>query len=305
MDWLNYHHLYYFWTVAREGSIAKASATLHLAQPTISAQIRALEESLGQPLFSRVGRGLALTDVGHTVLRYADEIFTLGRELTDVVKGRPAGRALRLIVGVADVLPKFIAYRLLEPALRLDTPVILECREDTPDRLLQELSVHGVDLVLSDAPLGSHVRVRAYSHLLGECGVTFFGAPALAASLRRRFPASLDGAPMLLPGTGASLRRPLQQWLEAQQVQPQVVGEFEDSALMKVFGQAGAGFFVAPTAIEQEVRRQYGVKIIGRTNDLRERFYAISVERRIKHPAVAAICEIARQGLLAPAAGKK
>jgi LysR family transcriptional activator of nhaA len=305
MDWLNYHHLYYFWTVAREGSIAKASAALRLAQPTISAQIRALEESLGQPLFSRVGRGLALTDVGHTVLRYADEIFTLGRELTNVVKGRPAGRAMRLVVGVADVLPKLIAYRLLEPALRLDTPVILECREDTPDRLLQELSVHGVDLVLSDEPLGSHVRVRAYSHLLGECGVTFFGAPGLAAQLRRRFPASLDGAPMLLPGAGASLRRPLQQWLEAQQIQPQVVGEFEDSALMKVFGQAGAGAFVAPTAIEREVRRQYGVQIIGRTDDLRERFYAISVERRIKHPAVAAICEIARQGLFAPMAPKK
>jgi len=202
MEWLNYHHLLYFWTVAREGTVARAAGQLRLAQPTVSGQIRALEESLGEELFSRAGRHLVLTDVGRVVFRYADEIFGLGRELMDTLKDRPTGRPVRLVVGVADALSKQIAYRLLEPALSLPETVQVVCREDKPDRLLAELSVHNLDVVLSDSPMPAAVRVRAFNHLLGECGVTVFAAPKLASTLRRRFPASLDGATWLLPSGG-------------------------------------------------------------------------------------------------------
>lgn len=293
MEWLNYHHLLYFWTVAREGSVARACQRLHLSQPTISGQLRALEGSLGEKLFTRQGRGLALTEVGRTVYSYADEIFSLGRELMDNLKDRPTGRPLRLSVGIADVVPKLIAYRLLEPALGLPERVHVVCREDKPDRLLAELALHGVDLVLADAPLSPAMRIRAFSHLLGECGVCFFAVPKLAATYRRRFPASLTGAPLLLPTDNTTLRRSLDQWFDQHGLRPQVVGEFEDSALLKVFGQTGAGLFVAPAAIERELRLQYGVVVVGRVEQIRERFYAISAERRLKHPAVVAISEAA------------
>jgi LysR family transcriptional activator of nhaA len=297
MEWLNYHHLLYFWVVAREGSIARASVQLRLAQPTISGQIRTLENNLGEKLFARSGRSLVLTDVGRVVFRYAEEIFGLGRELMDTLRGQPTGRPIRFIVGVADVLPKLVAYRLLEPTVCLSEPVQIICREGRPDRLLAELAVHELDVVLSDAPIGPTVKVRAFSHFLGECGVSFFGAASLAAVHRRRFPRSLDGAPFLFPTDNAALRRSLDQWFDSQGIRPRVVGEFQDSALMKVFGQAGRGVFAAPSVIEAEVRRQYGVRLIGRTDHVRERFYAISVERKIKHPAVAAICEAAHQKL--------
>ena len=297
MEWLNYHHLLYFWTVAREGSVARACQRLHLSQPTISGQLRVLEEALGEKLFARQGRGLVLTEVGRTVYSYADEIFSLGRELMDNLKDRPTGRPLRLSVGIADVVPKLIAYRLLEPALKLPERVHVVCREDKPERLLAELALHGVDLVLADAPLSPSMRIRAFSHLLGECGVCFFAVPALAAVYRRRFPASLAGAPMLLPTDNTTLRRSLDQWFDAQGLRPQVVGEFEDSALLKVFGQTGAGLFAAPAAIEREVRKQYGVVVVGRVEEIRERYYAISAERRLKHPAVVAISEAAQHHL--------
>ena len=293
MEWLNYHHLLYFWTVAREGSVARACQRLHLSQPTISGQLRALEEALGEKLFTREGRGLVLTEVGRTVYSYADEIFSLGRELMDNLRDRPTGRPLRLAVGIADVVPKLIAYRLLEPALALPERVQMTCREDKPERLLAELALHGVDLVLADAPLSPSIRIRAFSHLLGECGICFFGVPALAAAYRRRFPASLEGAPLLLPTDNTTLRRSLDQWFDLQGVHPHVVGEFEDTALLKVFGQAGAGLFAAPAAIEQEVRKQYGAVVVGRVEQIRERYYAISAERRLKHPAVVAISEAA------------
>jgi len=293
MEWLNYHHLLYFWTVAREGSVARACQRLHLSQPTISGQLRALEESLGEKLFARQGRGLVLTEVGRTVYSYADEIFSLGRELMDNLKDRPTGRPLRLSVGIADVVPKLIAYRLLEPALALSERVHVVCREDKPNRLLAELALHGVDLVLADAPLSPAMRIRAFSHLLGECGVCFFAVPKLAAAYRRRFPASLTGAPLLLPTDNTTLRRSLDQWFDQHGLRPQVVGEFEDSALLKVFGQTGTGLFVAPAAIERELRLQYGVVVVGRVEQIRERFYAISAERRLKHPAVVAISEAA------------
>jgi LysR family transcriptional regulator, transcriptional activator of nhaA len=294
MDWLNYHHLLYFWTVAREGSIARACEKLLLAQPTISGQLRALEKSVGEKLFVRSGRGLALTETGRMVYRYADEIFSLGKELSDTLKGRPSGRPLRLVVGVADVLPKLVSFRLLEPALRLPGGVQIICREDKPERLLAELSVHSLDIVLSDAPVGPTVKVRAFNHLLGVCGVSVMGTPELAKSLRKSFPKSLDGAPFLMPTENTTLRRSLDQWFDAKSIRPAVRAEFEDSALLKVFGQAGIGLFVVPTAVEDEVRKQYGVKLVGRLEDIRERFYAISVERKLKHPAVIAISDAAR-----------
>lgn len=297
MEWLNYHHLLYFWVVAREGSIAQASKQLLLAQPTITGQIRALENTLGQKLFTRSGRNLVLSDVGRLVYRYANEIFSLGRELTEVLKGRPAGRPVRLVVGISDGMPKLIAYRLLQPALTLAEPVHIVCHEDRPERLLAELATFGLDLVLTDAPVGPLVRVRAFSHLLGTCGISLFGTASLAAKYRKPFPASLDGAPFLLPVENSTLRRALDQWFEAERIHPRVVGEFQDSALLKTFGQAGAGIFAAPTVTEKEVRRQYGVSVLGRTKSVIERFYAISVERKLKHPAVVAIAEAARDQL--------
>ncbi len=298
MDWLNYHHLLYFWTVVREGGVGRAADKLRLSQPTVSAQVRALEDRLGEKLFARVGRRLVPTDVGHVVYRYADEIFALGRELVDTVQGRATGRPMRLVVGVADVLSKQIAYRLLAPALDLPIPVQMICREARPESLLAALAVHEVDLVLADTPVPPTVRVKAYSHLLGESGVTCFAAPALAARLRRRFPESLAGAPMLLPGEGTVVRRQLEDWFQATGIRPAIVGEFDDSALMKAFGEQGAGAFVGPTAIAAEIRRQYRVQPIGGIDAVRERFYVISAERRIKHPAVVAIAEAARTGIL-------
>ena len=293
MDWLNYHHLRYFWAAAREGSVTRASEKLHISQPAVSAQIRDLEQALGEKLFTRSGRSIALTETGRVVYRYAEEIFGLGAELMETLKGRPTGRPARLTVGIANVIPKLIAHRLLEPALKLPEPVRVHCIEDKPERLLAELAIHGLDLVLADAPIGPAVKVRAYSHLLGECGVSIFGTESLAKALRRGFPRSLDGAPLLLPTADATLRRLLDQWFEAQGLRPQIVGEFEDSALLKVFGQSGAGLFAAPSAIEAEVRRHYGVRLVGRV-EVRERFYAITVEKKLKHPAVVAITEAAR-----------
>ncbi len=296
MEWLNYHHLYYFWSVAREGSIARAGVKLGLAQPTISGQIRALENVLGEKLFSRSGRGLVLTEVGRMVLGYADEIFSLGKELLDSVKDRPTGRPIQFVVGVADVLPKAVAYRLIEPALHLAEPVQVICRESTPDRLLAELAAHELDVILSDAPIGPVVRVRAFNHLLGECGVTFFATPRLAGSYRRGFPGSLNGAPFLLPTDMTTVRRNLDQWFEARQIRPRMVGEFDDFSLLSTFGDAGAGLFAAPSVLESQMRKE-GFHVVGRAEEVRERFYAISVERRIKHPAVVAICQAAREEL--------
>jgi len=297
MEWLNYHHLLYFWTVARLGSVSGAAVELRLAQPTISGQIRALEDTLGEKLFHRVGRRLALTEAGRVAFRYADEIFTLGREFMDAIRGRPTSRPLPLAVGVADAVPKLIAYRLLEPVLRLPEPIRLVCREDRTDRLLADLAVHSLDVVISDSPVGPTVKVKAFNHLLGECGITFFGAAKLAAAHRRGFPRSLDGAPMLLPTEGTALRRSLDQWFATLDVRPLVTSEFEDTALLKVFGQEGAGIFPGPTAIENEIRRQFGVSVVGRTDAVQERFYAITVERRLKNPAVAAISAAARERL--------
>ena len=297
MEWLNYHHLLYFWAVAKEGSIARACEKLRLAQPTISGQLRQLEETLGEKLFTKAGRGLAMTDTGQVVYRYADEIFGLGRELQDVLKGRPRGRPLRLLVGVSDLVPKLIAYRILRPAIEMSEPVQLVCDEDTPERLLAALAEHRLDVVLSDAPITSMIPVKAFNHLLGTCGVTLFAAPKLAARYRKNFPACLDAAPFLLPMEGSSLRRSLEQWFDAENIRPKLAGEFKDGALMRTFGQAGAGIFPGPSAIEGEIRDHYKAVTIGQIDSVTERFYAISVERKVKHPAVLAICEAARTHL--------
>ncbi|HWR13726.1 MAG TPA: transcriptional activator NhaR [Terriglobales bacterium] len=295
MEWLNYHHLYYFWTVAREGSIAKASKELRLAQPTISGQLRVLENVLGEKLFQKAGRNLILTDVGRMAYRYAEEIFRLGRELQDTIGDRPTGRPVRFNVGVADAVPKLIAYRLLKPAMKLDQPIRIVCREGKPDRLIAALSIHELDLVISDAPLPPTVNVRAFSHLLGESGITFFAPPKLVG--KGRFPKSLDGIPFFGPAENTTLRRNLDQWFQTMNLHPAIIGEFEDSALMTAFGQSGEGAFVAPTVIEKEIERQFGVKRIGRVPEVKESFYAISVERRLKHPAVLAISASARAEL--------
>ena len=297
MERLNYHHLLYFWMVAREGTLARACERLRLAQSTLSAQIHALEDALGEKLFERAGRTLRLTEMGRSVFGYADEIFSLGRELVESVKGRPTGRPVRLVVGVADVMPKLVAYHLLRPALRLPEPVRLVVREQSTAKLLAALAVQELDVVLADTPAGSEVRVRAFNHLLGECGVTLFAAPKLATKYRRGFPRALDGAPFLLPGQASTLHGALEQWFDKQGIHPRVVGEFDDSTLIKVFGQGGSGVFAAPSAIEASVCHQYSVAVVGRLEEVRERFYAISIERRLKHPAIIAITESARSDL--------
>lgn len=297
MEWLNYHHLLYFWTVVKEGGVAQAAKALRLAPPTISGQVRDLEESLELTLFDRVGRKLQVTDDGRVVFRYADEIFNLGRELLDTVKGRPTGRPLRLHVGISDVLPKLVCHDLLMPALRLPEPVQIVCHGDKTERLLAELAVQGLDLVLSDVPVGGNIKVRAFNHLLGECGLTFFATPDLARKYRRGFPHSLDGAPLLVPTEDSLVRRSLDHWFESIDVRPHLVAEFDDSGLLKSFGQGGEGIFGVPSVVEAGVRKQYGVQVVGRTEEVVERFYAITVERRIKHPAAVAISESAKQNL--------
>src|ERR1043166_2447897 len=297
MEWLNYHHLLYFSTVAKEGSIVRASDKLRLTQATISGQIRSFEESLGEKLFTRVGRRLILTETGRLAFRYADEIFSLGREFMDTLKGRPSGHPIRFRVGITDILPKLIAQRLLEPAFQITEPVRMICHEGKTDLLLAQLALHELDLVLTDAPVGSGIKVHAFNHLLGDCGLTIFGDAKLAPTYRRNFPRSLDGAPFLLPTENTNMRRSLNQWFESEAIHPVVAGEFEDSALLTVFGQQGRGLFAAPSAIEKEVLDQYGVKVIGHLEELREHFYAVSIERKLKHPAVIAICESAKTKL--------
>lgn len=300
MEFVNYHHLRYFWVVAREGGLVPAGTVLRLSHPTLSAQVHALEHHLGEKLFTKVGRKLVLTEMGRTVFRYADEIFTLGREMVDTVKGRSTGQPLRLNVGVVDVVPKVVVRQLLEPALSLSEPVRIVCYEDSYEKLLADLALHSLDIVLADAPVPTGSSIRAFNHFLGETDVSFFGTAALARSLKRGFPKSLHGAPMLLPLEHSTLRRALNQWFDKHEVKPRIVAEFADSALLKVFGADGVGIFTAPTAVEQAVRKQYGVHVLGRAEQVRERFYAVSGERRLKHPAVVAISEAARHELFAP-----
>lgn len=297
MDWLNYHHLYYFWVAAKEGSIGKASQMLNLSQPTVSTQIKALEANLEEPLFVRGRGGLTLTDSGRLAFDYADEIFTLGKELRESLKGIGSDRPARLRVGISDVLPKLVSHRLLAPALKLDKPVRLICEEGRTEELLTDLSIHRLDLVIADAPIGGAVRIKAFNHFLGSSGVTFFGTKDLACRYREGFPDSISDAPLLVPSEGTLLRRSIDRWMSSKGYIPLIRAEFHDSALLKEFGSDGAGLFVGPTIIEDEICREYNVEKVGRTDEILESFYAITVERKLHHPIALAITRTAREKL--------
>ena len=299
MEWLNYHHLLYYWMVVRTGTVAAASTELKLAPPTISVQIRRLEDQMGEKLLRRSGRHVVPTEMGQVVYRYANEIFTLGRELVDTVRGRPTGRPMVVTIGVVDAVPKSIARWLIEPALRLSEPVKIICREGSAEQLLAELSVQTLDVVLTDAPISPGVKVRAYNHLLGESELAFFGVPKLARTYRPGFPKSLQSAPVLLPTLGTGVRRTLDQWFDSLDIRPRVIGEFDDSELRWDFGGTGIGVFSAPLVLEPYLARLYNVQRIGRVPSAPARYFAISVERRLKHPAAVAICEAARRELFA------
>jgi len=298
MDRLNYQHLFYFWNVAREGSVTRASEKLRLAQPTISGQLAVFEDAIGAQLLRKEGRKLALTEKGRTVYNYADEIFALGRELTNTLKGRSGTLGQRLSVGVSDALPKLLVYRLIEPALRNMEQTQVVCHEDKADRLLAELSLHGVDLVIADAPVTTASGGRVYNHLLGQCGVAVFGSPDWAARYSANFPACLENAPFLFPTPSTALRRSLDQWFESQRLFPQIRAEIEDSALLKTFAAAGVGLFVAPVAVTEQIIKQYGVVKIGELDGVSESFYAITIRRKVDHPAITAILENARDWLV-------
>jgi len=294
---INYKHLHYFWVVAKQGGVGRAAKRLHLTPQTISGQISLLEDSIGEALFTKAGRNLELTDTGRLTLNYADEIFSLGDELEDALRNLPQGRRMTFKVGIADVVPKTIAYRLLAPALSMSDPVRIVCRESNLNNLLAELALHRVDLVIADGPIPSGINVRGFSHGLGECGISFLAVPHLAGPLRKEFPRSLSGAPLLIPSETNLVQAKLLDWLDRHRIYPRIVGEFDDSALMKVFGQAGTGVFMVPSPIASEVEKHYGVRIVGSTEEVREQYFAITVERRITHPAVSAITETAREWL--------
>ena len=298
---MNYKHLHYFMQVAKSGSVTRASERLHLTPQTISGQIQLLEEALGSALFAKSGRGLVLTETGRLVLGYAEEIFSLGAQIEEAVREHPKkGRTLEFRVGVADAVPKTIAYRLIEPATLLPEPVRIVCREWKLGSLLAELALHRLDLVISDAPIPSSVSVRAFSHRLGASAVSFFAAPALLKRCPGTFPRCLDGAPMLMPGEDSAVGQRLRAWLQIRSLHPRVVGEFDDSALAKEFGRHGAGIFIGPTVLSSAIEKQFNVKTLGVAAEVVDEFFAISVERRITHPAVAAITQSARNELFAP-----
>ena len=297
MDNLNFKHLKYFWTVAKTGSIARASEQLHLTPQSISGQLTEFEERLGVELFRRTGRNRELTDAGRRILTYAEEIFAIGNELMEALHVQRSRKSLTFRVGIADSVSKSIAYHLVEPALRLSDPVRLICREVRLSALLAELAVHHLDMIIADRPMPASLNVRGYSHLLGESGITFFGTPNLAKQLKGKFPTCLNGAPLLLPGEDAAIRPQIIQWFEANNLRPEILGEFDDSALMKAFGQAGAGLFVAPSTLASHVCEQYKTVAIGRIDSVIERLYAITTERRLTHPAIVAISKAAREDI--------
>ena len=294
---INYKHLHYFWVVAREGSIASASRQLHITPQTISGQLSLLEESLGSELFEKKGRGLVMTEQGRITFRYAEEIFNLGNELSDVVRQGTQSGQVEFVVGILDCIPKTIAHKLLEPAFTISSNINIVCQEGSLEQILSELAIHETDLVLADMPLNSAYSIKAYNHILGKSDITFFASPELAKKYSKDFPNNLDGAPFLIPTQRSTIRRALDQWFNELGISPRIVGQFDDSALLKAFGQAGMGIFAMPQIIEKEVCRQFNVKIIGRTKTIQEEFYAISAERKIKHPAIVAICDSARDRL--------
>jgi LysR family transcriptional regulator, transcriptional activator of nhaA len=294
MRHLNYSHLYYFWHVAREGSIASASKVLHLTPQTISGQLKLLEESIGEPLFNRVGRSLVLSETGHLVNQYADEIFSLGAELANRVRGKSAASPLTLNVGVVNSIAKLIAFHLLAPALTMKDNFRVQCHEGDLEDLLADLSIHRLDIVLSDRPIPPGLGVKAYNHPLGQSNVAFFCAPSEHGQYRKNFPECLDGAPMLLPLSDNPVRRQLDDWFGSMDISPNIIAEFDDSALMKVFGGSEVGVFPAPEAISSHIEKMYNVRQFGRADGVVENFYAISPERKVRHPAVALIGQRAK-----------
>lgn len=297
MPSLNYKHLRYFWMVAKSGSIARASEQLHLTPQSISGQLGEFEETLGVELFRRVGRGLELTETGQRLLGYAEQIFALGDEMLDSIRDAAQSPSVPFRVGIADSVPKMVAYRLVEPSLGRVEPIRLVCREGRLTALLADLAIHRLDMVIADRPMPENLNVRGYDHFLGESGVSVFGAGPLVERSPGGFPALLDGAPFLLPGVDVALHARLMRWFESQRLHPRIVGEFDDSALIEAFGQAGAGFFVAPTAIEEHIVRQRDVRVVGRIELVREQIYAITTERKLTHPVIAAICRIAQHDM--------
>ena len=294
---LNYRQLHYFWVVAKTGSIVRACEQLNLTPQTISGQISLLEQTYGIELFQRVGRQLELTEAGRQTLPFVEQMFQLGGELELMLRAQPNEQQILFRVGVADVVPKSIVYRLIAPTMELSEPMRITCREDKLERLLADLAIQRLDLVISDSPMPSHLDIKGYSQKLGECGISFFATAQLAALYGQDFPRSLHGAPLLIPGPETVVRSRLQRWFAEQQIQPRIVGEFDDSALMQAFGQSGSGIFIGPSVIADEVRRQCGVELIGQTDAVTESFYAISVERKVKHPGIVAITEGARREL--------
>jgi LysR family transcriptional activator of nhaA len=302
MQQLNYHHLQYFWMVAKEGSITQAAKKLRVSQPTVSAQLAQLEENMQVVLFTKAGRGLRLTDTGKVVFRYAQDIFSTGEDLLHAMESAGSTSARRLHIGVAMVIPKLVASRLIEITLQSSPAVVPICTEDNLEQLLAKLSVHELDVVLSDSPIPPLVNVKAYNHRLGQSGISFCVAKSQAKKYKD-FPSCLDHQPMLMPTEGTMLRRSLEQWFENHQVQPHIKAEFQDTALLKVFGQQGHGVFPVPTLIDQQVEKQYNVKVIGRTKEIMETYYAISVERKISHPAVQKIAKQAIARIFDPKGG--
>ena len=294
---LNYKQLYYFWNVAKAGSIKRAAERLHLTPQTISGQLAELERALTTDLFRRIGRRLELTSAGKLALTHADEIFQIGCELEQSLLSGAAGGELPFRVGVADAVPKTLAYQLLAPAMGLSESVRLICYEDKLERLFAELAIHQLDLVISDRPLPSELGVKGYNHALGQCAIAFYAVPELAVRYRVDFPRSLRGAPFLLPGDKAAVQAPLMHWFSEHQIQPRILGKFDDSALMKAFGKAGVGIFPAPIILSDEIREQYGAEIVGCVDEVTLSYYAISVERRLTHPAVVAVSEAAQKSL--------
>ena len=297
MEWINYHHLYYFWMAANAGTVTAAAELLHLARPTVAAQIKELETSFGEKLFEKRGRGLVLTDFGTQVHKYADEIFSIGHELREFVKTGHSGSRKRFVVGLPDVVPKQVAFQLLKPALHMEERPRTVCYEGKLPDLLSDLALHKLDLIISDAPAPTTMEFKVYNHKLGECGLSMLAVPSLAKKYRRGFPHSLTEAPCLLPTDHTAVRRSLDIWLDEKEIFPEIVAEFEDSALLKVFGQHGEGIFPVPTAIEDVVKKQLGVHLIGRIEDVRDKFYAISAEKRVHHAATLMIVKQARNEL--------
>ena len=297
MNRLNYKHLRYFWMVAKTGSIAKAAQQLHLTPQSVSGQLTEFAGVLGVELFRRAGRNLEITEAGREVLSYADEIFSIGDELLEAIHDQRAKKSIPLKVGIADSVSKFVAYRLLEPALKLAEPIRLICREGRLESLLSELSVHRLDMIIADRPMPSHLNVRGFNHLLGESGLTVFGANALVENLIGDFPECLNQAPFLLPGDDAAIRPKLERWLDNHNLHPVISGEFDDSALMKSFGQAGAGLFAAPSTNATHICEQYKVQVVGKIDSVMEQLYMISTERQLTHPAIVAISEKGREDL--------